>query len=418
MPYDSAAGPPPFDPAQPGGVPPGERGCHARTHGHPAAGAPDMEPAAAGQDGDIPAGARRFACGNCGASLVFTPGTASVECPYCGTSNEIPDICADGAYLREHDYLEALEREEQKQSDDSPTTEAVHCPACGANTTLSPERTSDRCPYCGSPLATQNHYSIKLNVQALLPFVIPYDGAMAIYRKWVASRWFAPSDFARRATREEALNGVYMPYWTYDANTTTSYLGERGDAYYVTRTVYVVENGKRAPRRQQVRQIRWSPASGAVGVVFDDILVPASGSLPSHLAEQLVPWNLSQLKPFDQGYLSGFVTESYQVGLEEGFQDAKRRMESSIDHAIRRDIGGDEQRVHQKRTNYANVTFKHILLPVWLSAYAYGGRTYRFMVNAQTGSISGDRPWSVWKIALAVAAGIAAAAASVHFLAG
>ncbi|MDR1613669.1 MAG: hypothetical protein LBT97_12935 [Planctomycetota bacterium] len=416
MPYDEASAPPPADhERQGGGVP--DMDADGRAVTPPDMAAPEMEQARPGQDGDVPDGARRFACVNCGASLLYAPGTPHVKCPYCGTVNEIPDASTDGTYLRENDYLEALAREEEQQGEDAPTAEVVHCPICGADTTLSPERTADRCPYCGSPLSTQNHYSIKLNVQALLPFAVPQDKAMGIYRKWVSSRWFAPSDFARRATREEALNGIYMPYWTYDANTATRYAGERGDAYYVTRTVYVTQNGRSVPRQMQERRIRWSSASGVVGVVFDDVLVPATKSLPARLADQLAPWNLTRLKPFEQAYLSGFIAESYQLGLKDGFQEAKRRMEPSIDQAIRRDIGGDEQRIQRKQTDYSEIRYKHILLPVWLSAYAYGGKTFRFMINAQSGTISGDRPWSVWKIALTAVAGIAAALLLFYFFA-
>ena len=54
-----------------------------------------------------------------------------------------------------------------------------------------------------------------------------------------------------------------------------------------------------------------------------------------------------------------------------------------------------------------DVTFKHILLPVWLVAYRFRGRTYRFVVNARTGRVQGERPWSAWKIALAVILGAA-----------
>ncbi len=125
----------------------------------------------------------------------------------------------------------------------------------------------------------------------------------------------------------------------------------------------------------------------------------------------LTPWSMDDLKPFRQEFLSGFVTETYQLSLADGFAEAKARMEPEIAAAIARDIGGDQQRVDAKQTEYANATFKHILLPVWLSAYAYGGETYRFTINARNGQVSGDRPYSYWKIGLAILAGVAALAA-------
>lgn len=363
------------------------------------------------------AGARHFNCRNCGSSLLFKPGTTQVKCPYCGTVNDIPKAKDDDDYLKENDFITALALEEKRQEQTGTTeAEVVKCPSCGATTTLSPTRTSENCPYCGSPLSMQNHFGIKLNVQALLPFKLDADKAMQIYRDWVKGRWFAPNDFARRATREKKLDGVYMPYWTYDADTRTSYTGQRGDAYYTTESYYVTVNGRQEERTEQVRHINWSRASGTVDVAFDDVLVPASRSLPGHLCDRLEPWGLHALKPFQQEFLSGFITEAYQLSLREGFDDAKRRMAPAIDSAIRNDIGGDEQQIDSMDSKYDSVTFKHILLPVWLSAYAYGGETFRFMINAQTGEVSGERPWSWIKIGLAVAAGLAAVGGLIYYL--
>jgi hypothetical protein len=140
---------------------------------------------------------------------------------------------------------------------------------------------------------------------------------------------------------------------------------------------------------------------------FDDVLVLASRSLPAHHTEALEPWDLKNLEPYKDEYLSGFRAESYRVGLEPGFDRAKEIMAGVIDGDVRRDIGGDEQRVHSIRTQYNDVTFKHILLPIWISAYRWKEKVYRFVVNGRTGEVQGERPWSVVKILLAVLAALA-----------
>lgn len=363
-------------------------------------------------------GVKRFPCRNCGGPLLFMPGTTHLKCPYCATENDIPVDAGDNSYLEEHDFLEALAREEKSQAEayGTVTAESVRCSNCGAVTSISEIVSAARCPYCDSPLSMQNHFASKFSVQAVLPFAIDAEKALAKYQDWLASRWFAPNDFKRRATRGEAMKGIYMPYWTYDSATTTWYTGMRGDAYYVTRPVTVQRNGRMVSEMRQERRIRWSRASGTVRVAFDDVLVPASHSLPGNLVDALEPWRLDRLQPFRQEFLSGFVTETYQLGLKDGFDEAKLRMAPIIDDAIRQDIGGDEQRIDTRQPQYDKVTFKHILLPVWLSAYAYGGGTYRFIINAQTGEVSGDRPWSAWKIGFAVAIGVALVAAALYYL--
>jgi len=89
-----------------------------------------------------------------------------------------------------------------------------------------------------------------------------------------------------------------------------------------------------------------------------------------------------------------------------------------IEGDVRRDIGGDEQRVGSVDTDFSAETFKHILLPVWMAAYKYGGRSFRFLVNGQTGEVQGERPWSVWKITFAVLAAliVVGGAAYVYYL--
>jgi hypothetical protein len=148
--------------------------------------------------------------------------------------------------------------------------------------------------------------------------------------------------------------------------------------------------------------MRWTPVRGRVAKSFDDVLVLASHSLPKGYTDALAPWTLSDLAEYRPDYLSGFRAEGYTIDLDEGMQEARQIMDSQIRRDIRRDIGGDAQRIGVYDTDISNVTFKHILLPVWLAAYRYRGKPYRFVVNGQTGKVQGERPWSAIKIAIAV----------------
>jgi hypothetical protein len=212
----------------------------------------------------------------------------------------------------------------------------------------------------------------------------------------VGGLWFAPNklkDYARHSA--EKLKGVYMPYWTYDSSTSSDYSGLRGVHYYVSET-YRDSEGKTHTR--QVQRTAWHPASGHVNNSFDDILVCASPSLPAKMVQELEPWDLPALVTYDDKFLAGFVTESYQTDLKGGFEQAKGRMAPVIESTVRNDIGGDVQQIHSINTHYDDITFKHILLPLWISAYKYNDKTYRFTVNARTGEVQGERPYSAAKI--------------------
>ena len=203
------------------------------------------------------------------------------------------------------------------------------------------------------------------------------------------------------------MNGIYVPYWTFDADTRSDYAGQRGTHYYETKTV--MRDGKR--QQVRVRKTRWRAASGHVTRFFDDVLVLASKSLPKKYTDGLEPWDLSSLEPYKPEYLAGFRAEGYQIELTDGFTEARAYMDRMIRRDVKYDIGGDEQRISGVNTRISDVTFKHILLPVWLAAYKYNGKTYRFVVNGRTGRVQGERPYSAWKISIAVVIGLAVACA-------
>ncbi|MEM1127830.1 MAG: hypothetical protein AAGI71_14345 [Bacteroidota bacterium] len=352
----------------------------------------------------------QFPCAQCGAELRFEPGQAALACPYCGHVNEIEvDLEAE---VEEQDYLAMLADREAAHEHVEVLT--VHCTNCGADSTLDPNITADVCPFCGSPLVSNAASQRIIKPQAVLPFHITETKAQKAFRSWINGLWFAPNEVKDFARRHERLAGMYIPHWTYDADTTTRYVGRRGEHYYVTERYTTMENGKSVTKTRQVQKTRWYPASGTVYDQFDDVLVVASDSLPRTYMVKLEPWDLHALVPYDDAYLSGFRSESYSVNLEPGFEIAKERMQGTINSSIRRDIGGDVQQIINKRTHYDDITFKHILLPVWISAYRYRDETYRFLVNARTGQVQGERPWSWIKITLAVLAALIVLAAAAY----
>jgi DNA-directed RNA polymerase subunit RPC12/RpoP len=356
---------------------------------------------------------KSFPCKNCGATMQFKPGLESIQCPYCGHTNPIPTGEADIQELDFHEYLRRAAQEEQTQEQAT-----VRCSACGAQTTLEPNTSADVCPFCSAPLVAGQQAIRRIRPRSLLPFRIDRKQALESFGQWLRTRWFAPNKLKQYARSDSSrLSGMYVPYWTYDSKTTSWYRGERGEYYYTTETYTTRENGKTVTKTRRVRHTRWYPVSGVVWRNFDDILVLASRSLPRKHADRLEPWDLENLVEYDAGYLAGFRAEAYQVDLAEGFDEAKEIMTDAIRHDVRRDIGGDEQRIHSIRTQHDDVTFKHLLLPTWISAYRYKDKVYRFLVNARSGEVQGERPYSWVKIALA-ALGLAALAGALIYLLG
>ena len=343
-------------------------------------------------------GVRQFPCARCGAKVEFAPGTNALECPYCGQRTEIPHSAEE---IEERDFGTALA--ELEQSAETEEVQSVSCTSCAALVEPPGSVEAFACPYCGSSIVTTARSQRLIKPQALLPFEISRDRATDAFRGWIKKLWFAPNALKKLARLEDRLQGLYTPYWTYDAASVSRYTGQRGDNYVITRTV--MRNGK--PVTETVTKIRWRPAAGTVARDFDDVLVVGSPSLPRDLAEEIEPWDLGSLVPYADEYLSGFIAERYQIDLRQGWSRAAERMEEVIRRDVRRDIGGDHQRIHSLRTMHSGVTYKHILLPTWICSYRYRDRVYRFLVNARTGEVQGQRPWSKVKITLAVLGAVA-----------
>jgi len=348
---------------------------------------------------------RQYPCSACGAGLEFAPGTMSLRCPHCGRTEQLPRTAEE---VDERSFEATLRTGKPRARLGA---HRVRCRGCGAATETG--ALAQRCPFCGAGLVVEDETGEDLIApEAVLPFTVTRSAATDTFRKWIATRWFAPSDLKRGAA-QEGLRGVYVPFWTFDSFTRTFYSGQRGEHYWVTETCTATVKGRPETRTRQVRHTRWHPASGVVERWFDDVLVPGLRSLPADDLDRLSPWDLPALEAHRSEFLAGFDAARYEVDLEEGFGEAQNRMNPVIRDDCLRDIGGDEQRLDSVKTAWSGVTWKLVLLPVWLAAYRYANRSWRVFVNARTGEVIGHRPYSWRKIASLILVLIALAAAGV-----
>lgn len=350
----------------------------------------------------------RFPCPSCGGNMVFDPATQSLKCPYCDRAIEIVNKQEE---IKEYD----IETAEQSASTNwGREKRIIKCESCGAQTVLDENSTAQFCAFCGSSHIVKQDESAGIVPESLIPFKITKDNALTQFKQWIKKRYFAPRAL-KNEYKNQKLNGVYIPCWTYDSNTYSNYTAEAGTYYYVTETDWVEENGQRKMVTRQVRKIAWHFVSGSYSEFFDDVLINASNQVDERLMQKLEPFHLEQLIPYKPEYLSGFLAERYGVSLQEGWDKARSIMDDKIRRGIERQIHADEVRNLNVNTFFSNVKFKHLLLPVWVSAYTYNGKVYRYMVNGETGEVQGKAPVSALKVCLLIL-GILAVAAAVWFL--
>ena len=341
---------------------------------------------------------RKFPCPSCGARLDFDPAARGLKCPYCSYQQKIEK--GDKGEIAERDFHDYLDREEGLGKAIPGRSSEVRCTGCGAAVLLEDKVETDKCPFCATHLENKPEaVHAMIAPESVLPFKLELRQAREEFTAWLGSLWFAPTELKKVAALGQ-LAGIYLPYWTFDAMTYTDYTGERGIDTTHTETYSDTDaQGRSVTRTRSVTHTNWYPASGEVRHFFDDVLICASTSLPDDLVGDLGDWDLKRLEPFRGDYLSGFKTERYAVGLKAGYKRSKSIMKGIIDRLVRRDIGGDHQRVHTQDTIFSAVTFKPMLLPIWVAVYRYHEKTFQILINGRSGKVTGYRPWSRWKIA-------------------
>jgi len=353
---------------------------------------------------------KKFSCPSCGAEAQWNPGRKALVCPFCGTvSPAQAELTPSGdQVIVEHDLVAALRGIPDDQRGWQAKRISVKCQSCQAISVFDPEHIGQRCDFCGSTaLVPYEEVKEAFRPESLLPMKLSENQVRDSIRRWYASRWFAPNKL-KRAALTDTVKGVYIPYWTFDAQVHAEWTAESGYYYYVTET-YTDAQGKTQTR--QVQKIRWEPSSGALDHFFDDELVPASRGVQEAMLRKIEPFpTTKELVPYNAGYLSGWVVERYQIDLVGAAKEAREEMDAEMERLCAKDVPGDTHRDLEVESDYSGQTFKHILVPIWLLTYNYGARNFQVVINGYTGVIAGKYPKSWIKITLAVLAGLAVAA--------
>jgi DNA-directed RNA polymerase subunit RPC12/RpoP len=334
-----------------------------------------------------------FPCDSCGAKLHFDAGAQALKCPYCGHQQAVPaSMLGPVGGPREIPLEEGMRMAQRGLG--APVTE-VACNDCGATVSVSQGEQTAKCAFCGShQVLSRESAGTQIRPESLVPFKVDKGAANNLFAQWLSSLWFRPNDLAKMAKLQE-MGGVYIPFWTFDAQVFSRWTADAGYYYYETE-YYTDSNGNQQSRR--VQKVRWEPAWGQRQDFYDDTLVCAGKGLPSDLVAKFQTFDTKQLIAYQPHYLAGWRAESYAVDLMPAWGTAQQSMAAGQEQKCSRDVPGDTQRNLSVQNQFSAVTFKHVLLPIWIAAYRYNGKPYRFLVNGQTGEVVGKAPWSFWKI--------------------
>lgn len=363
-----------------------------------------------------PKDARTFHCPTCKGMLLFSPSQEGLRCTHCRTV-----LRPEKSALRivEHDLFASLEAMPRgldlpragaaagttKSDGDQAAGDgqkSLRCKECGATVAFPGRIVATVCSFCRSPsVLPQSQNRQLIRPESVVRFKVDGKVAQRAIAQWVRGLWFRPSDLQRMG-RTQRLVGIYVPYYTYDAHVESAWTAEAGYDYTETETYEERENGETVQKTREVTKTRWESASGARADDYDDILICASGGVPRELMGQVENFDTRALVPYSPDYLAGFLAEESAIDVRQGWSRAESWIRFSQESRCGSDVPGDRHRNLQVDSQLSRMTFKHVLLPLWVAAYRYRDRTYHVLINGQTGRVEGEAPYSVAKIVLFV----------------
>ena len=331
-------------------------------------------------------------CPQCGGTMDFDPATGGLHCPFCDYTEEIKAGSA-GNGPEKAEELDFASAEQTGNCDWGTEQKTVTCKNCGATSVYDALDVANVCPYCGSNQVMEAAAVDTLAPGGVVPFKVTAKQAGEAFTKWLKKKWFCPGK-AKKSAEADSFQGVYLPYWTFDSDTYTTYDAEYGKDRRVRR-------GK-----EETTVTDWYRTSGSYSEFIDDELVCGSDRHEKGILHSIEPFDTADNKAYKPEYLAGFVAERYSLGLKDAWEKAKeqirKKLQNGISSQIRSQHAADHVRNIRMNTRHSNITYKYLMLPIWLSSFEYNGKIYQFMVNGQSGKVGGKSPISVLRVLLAI----------------
>lgn len=325
-------------------------------------------------------------CVTCGGEMRFDIASCSLVCDYCGTAKNLhrPE---EQIYVEERDFASAMR---YANTDWGTRRRLVNCKHCGAEMLFDPDQMSGMCPYCGSSIVlTAEEAECGIAPNAVIPFSVTREEVEKKFYRWNRFAFWSPEKF-RKGKVLGNLMPVYIPYWTFDTDTVTTYSGRFG----------------RTTGSGEDRKTDWYLRSGMVEKFIDDYCICASRRFCNDkLLNSVISFRTGDLVPYEPGVLSGIAAERYTISIDDAWNAARAGgITDRVVKAINEKENADCYNDLKFSTEYNNIRFKCVMIPVWLTGCVYGGRTYNVVASGFNGRGNCNRPLSIPKLVGAILA--------------
>lgn len=346
-------------------------------------------------------------CPQCGGVMDFNPSTGGLKCPYCDYEQAIQNASSKQTPKKAAE-LDFASAEYTENCNWGISTKTVLCKSCGAESVYDAMETSAVCPFCGSNQVMEANEKNTMAPGGVVPFSVSDKDASERFRQWIKKRWFCPR-LAKESAKPKRFNGMYLPYWTFDTNASAQYSAEYG-----------IDHTTHNSKGETEVHTNWHRTNGYYKHFYNDELILATNRHDNRMLHKIEPFDTENNKAYKPEYVAGFGAERYSLGVKDAWEQAKNsirgKMNNEITSKVRLEHHADHVRSVRFAPEYNDVTFKYLLLPIWVSNFMYNDKVYQFMVNGQTGKVYGKTPISVPKVVLTTIGGIILLALLYYFL--
>ena len=326
-------------------------------------------------------------CVNCGADMAFDPKSGALKCDFCDSGKPIECVAT-------------YDRDYYKYVDEGKVREGgfvYRCPNCDAETTVEDFSTAVDCPFCGATNIVKTEELSGLKPDSVLPFTKEKNEVSLSALKYIKKKIFAPRKL-KKTFAPDAFKGVYIPNFNFNADTFSNYNGTLGEYYQVT---VGSGNNKRVETR-----VRYFNVNGTMTKSYRDILMEASSHINQKVLNKLAPYDTANSVAYRAEFLAGFSAERYSTSLKDSFSFAKPGIDADIRKSIIAKYNADVVQSLSVNTTYSPLTFKYMLLPLWICAYSYKTKLYNLFVNGRSAKVTGKVPVSPLRVLIAVLFGL------------
>ena len=324
-----------------------------------------------------------YKCLSCHANLHFEPTSQKWLCDYCGSNYSLKEL--EEAYGTDKE----LKKEEEIKLDND--YNCYNCPNCGAEIIMEDTTTATFCIYCGSTAIIKNKLKGEFNPSKIIPFKKTKEEAIEAFKAYKRGKLFMPDEFTN-PNNIEKISGIYIPFYIYDCDTDSDI------------EISATRVKRWSDSSYNYKKTDYYNLSRSAKMHFENIPVDSSSKFPDDIMNSIEPFDYVDLKDFSPSYLSGFLSERFDLSMDELFDIARNRSTATIEREILSKVHSYATKqisssIHNIQKNESS---EYVLLPVWMLNVSFEGKIYTFAMNGQTGKFVGNVPidkkkfWKWW----------------------